>query len=162
MEDDISNKDNVENNTSDKDEDVDVEEVEEEKQEEDYQSKYLYLLAEVDNYKKNKERELSEYVKYSNEKLITDLLKVLDDFDSILKQGKDEKVESLFKSLFSVLSNYGLEVMDVKGAEFSPDVAEAVATEETDKDKDKIIEEVQKGYKLNGKIIRYPKVKIGV
>ncbi|EGD71857.1 MAG: GrpE protein [Candidatus Parvarchaeum acidiphilum ARMAN-4_'5-way FS'] len=134
----------------------------EEQNDEDYKNKYLYLLAEVDNYKKSKEKELVEYIKYSNEKLISDMLKVLDDFDSVLKQDKDEKIIALRKAFVSVLSYYGLEEMEVVGKEFSSDIAEAVATEENEKEKGKIIEEVQKGYKLNGKIIRYPKVKISI
>ena len=134
----------------------------EEQNEEDYKSKYMYLLAEVDNYKKSKEKELVEYVRYSNERLIIDLLKVLDDFESVLKQDKDEKVQALYKALISVLSHYGLEQMEVLGRDFSSDIAEAVATEESKEEKGKIIEEVQKGYKLNGKIIRYPKVKISI
>ena len=89
-----------------------------------------------------------------------DMLKVLDDFDSVLKQGRDEKVEALYKVMLSVLSHYGLEAMNVIGKDFSPDIAEAVATEESQENKGKITEEVQKGYKLNGKVIRYPKVKI--
>ena len=137
-------------------------EKQEEQNEEDYKSKYMYLLAEVDNYKKSKEKELVEYVRYSNERLIIDLLKVLDDFESVLKQDKDEKVQALYKALISVLSHYGLEQMEVLGRDFSSDIAEAVATEESKEEKGKIIEEVQKGYKLNGKIIRYPKVKISV
>ena len=141
--------------------DVD-DEKQEEKDEEDYKSKYMYLLAEVDNYKKSKEKELVEYVRYSNERLIIDLLKVLDDFESVLKQDKDEKVQALYKALISVLSHYGLEQMEVLGKDFSSDIAEAVATEENKEEKGKIIEEVQKGYKLNGKVIRYPKVKISV
>ena len=141
--------------------DINVENQEEQK-EEDYKSKYLYLLAEVDNYKKSKEKEIVEYIKYSNERLILDMLKVLDDFDSILKQDQDEKVKALYKALLSVLSHYGLEEMEVVGKDFSSDIAEAVATEEGGEGKGKIIEEVQKGYKLNGKIIRYPKVKINV
>ncbi|MCL4372945.1 nucleotide exchange factor GrpE [Candidatus Parvarchaeota archaeon] len=134
----------------------------EEQNEEDYKSKYMYLLAEVDNYKKSKEKELVEYMKYSNERLVIDLLKVLDDFESVLKQDKDEKVQALYKALVSVLSYYGLEMMEVLGKDFSSDIAEVVATEESKEEKGKIIEEVQKGYKLNGKIIRYPKVKISV
>jgi molecular chaperone GrpE len=129
---------------------------------EDYKTRYLYLLAEIDNYKKSKEKEITEYIKYSNEKLISDLLKLMDDFDSVLKQESDEKVVSLYKSLLSILFKYGLEKMDVVGKEFSSDIAEAITTEENDENKGKIMEEVQKGYKLNGKIIRYPKVKIGI
>ena len=150
----------MEEDTKDR-QDVNVEE-QEEKNEEDYKSKYMYLLAEVDNYKKSKDKELIEYVRYSNERLITDLLKVLDDFESVLKQDNDEKVQALYKALLSVLSHYGLEQMEVIGKDFSSDIAEAVATEENKEEKGKIIEEVQKGYRLNGKIIRYPKVKISV
>jgi molecular chaperone GrpE len=137
-------------------------EKQEEQNEEDYKSKYLYLLAEVDNYKKSKEKELVEYIKYSNERLILDLLKVLDDFESVLKHDKDENIMALYKAFISVLSHYGLEEMEVVGKDFSSDIAEAVSTEESNEEKGKIIEEVQKGYKLNGKIIRYPKVKISV
>ena len=100
----------------------------EEQNDEDYKNKYLYLLAEVDNYKKSKEKELVEYIKYSNEKLISDMLKVLDDFDSVLKQDKDEKIIALRKAFVSVLSYYGLEEMEVVGKEFSSDIAEAVAS----------------------------------
>ena len=150
----------MEEDTKDR-QDVNVEE-QEEKNEEDYKSKYMYLLAEVDNYKKSKDKELIEYVRYSNERLITDLLKVLDDFESVLKQDNDEKVQALYKALLSVLSHYGLEQMEVIGKDFSSDIAEAVATEENKEEKGKIIEEVQKGYKLNGKVIRYPKVKISI
>ena len=151
------------NNVNDKEEikqETENPDKQEDETEEDYKTKYLYLLAEVDNYKKNKEKELVEYIKYSNEKLIMDMLKVLDDFDSVLKQGRDEKVEALYKVMLSVLSHYGLEAMNVIGKDFSPDIAEAVATEESQENKGKITEEVQKGYKLNGKVIRYPKVKI--
>ena len=151
------------NNVNDKEEikqETENPEKQKDETEEDYKTKYLYLLAEVDNYKKNKEKELVEYIKYSNEKLIMDMLKVLDDFDSVLKQGRDEQVEALYKVMLSVLSHYGLEAMNVIGKDFSPDIAEAVATEESQENKGKITEEVQKGYKLNGKVIRYPKVKI--
>ena len=155
----------MENDKTDKIQDGDIaEEILENNEEnkDDYKSRYLYLLADVDNYKKNKEKETVEYVKYSNEKLIIDILKVLDDFDSVMKQDNDEKVSSLYRSLFSILSKYGLEEMDVMNMEFSSDIAEVVSTEENQENKGKITEEVQKGYKLNGKIIRYPKVKIGV
>ena len=130
--------------------------------EEDYKTKYLYLLAEVDNYKKNKEKELVEYIKYSNEKLIHDLLKVLDDFESVMKTNKDKEIEALMKSLYGVLKAYGLTRMDVIGHDYSPDIAEVVVTEDIKDKAGKIIEEIQPGYQLNGRIIRYPKVKIAV
>ncbi len=138
------------------------EEREEKELEEDYKSKYLYLLAEVDNYRKSQEKELTEHYKNANERLINDMLKVLDDFESVLKNGGDENVAALSKSLQSVLNLYGLEKMEVIGKDYSPEIAEAVLTEKATTQNGKIIEEVQTGYTLNGKIIRYPKVKISV
>ncbi len=134
----------------------------EERPEEDYKSKYLYLLAEVENYRKTQERELAEQYKNANERLIVDMLKVLDDFESVLKNDNDEKVLTLSKSLKLVLSLYGLEKMEVIGKEYSPQLAEAILTEKVDDKSGKIVEELQAGYILNGKIIRYPKVKISI
>lgn len=131
-------------------------------EEEDYKSKYLYLLAETDNYRKAKDKELTEHVRFASEKLIIDMLKILDDFESVMKSDKDAKIASLFKSIKSILNSYGLQKMDVVGKEYSPDIAEAVLTEKVSEGPGKILEEVQTGYILNGKIIRYPKVKIAV
>ena len=131
-------------------------------QQEDYKSKYLYLLAEVENYKKAKDKEIREYINFSNVHLIMDILKVLDDFDSVIKAGQDEKVNSLYKSLMTVLSAYGLEKLNVVGLDYAPEIAESIVTEKSDKPSGKILEEIQPGYKLNGKIIRYPKVKVSL
>ncbi len=130
--------------------------------EEDYKSKYLYLLAEIDNYRKSQEKELEQHYKSANERLIIDMLKVLDDFESVLKSSNDEKVMTLAKSLKLVLSLYGLEKMEVVGKDYSPELAEAILTEKVDDKSGKIVEELQTGYILNGKIIRYPKVKISI
>ncbi len=134
----------------------------EDKEQEDYKSKYLYLLAEMDNYRKTKDKESAQSSRYASEKLITDLLKVLDDFESVMKMDKDEKIAVLFKSLYSVLSSYGLQKMEVLGKDYTPELAEAVATEKVQEGAGKIIEEIQAGYTLNGKVIRYPKVKISI
>ena len=128
----------------------------------DYKNKYLYLLAEFDNYRKNREKEESQFIKLSNEKIMNDLLKVLDDFESVMKSDDNAIIKSLFNSLYFCLSNNGLSRMNVLGLDYSSDIAEVVITEQSDKQKGKIIEEVQAGYKLFDKIIRYPKVKIGV
>jgi Molecular chaperone GrpE (heat shock protein) len=91
-----------------------------------------------------------------------DMLKILDDFESVLKNEKNGAIEALFRSLTSLLSSYGLERMNVVGENYSPDLAEVVYTEKSELAQGKITEEVQAGYRLNGKIIRYPKVKIAV
>ncbi|MBE5730007.1 nucleotide exchange factor GrpE [Candidatus Parvarchaeota archaeon] len=140
-----------------------IESKEENNSPEDYKSKYLYLLAEMDNYRKIRDKERDQYSKFSNEVLMTALLKVLDDFDSVLKAGEDEKVKLMQNSLMSTLSSFGLKRLQVVGTKFSPDIAESVSTEEVEEDKKGLIlEEIQAGYELNGKVIRYPKVKVGI
>jgi len=139
-----------------------VDEQSNDQQGEDYKTKYLYLLAEMDNYRKLKEKEKEQYLNYSNEQLIKSLLKVLDDFESIMKVDKDEKIKLLYEDLMSVLSSNGLSKLEVVGKQFSPDIAEAVETVQDETKKGLILEEIQSGYKLNGKIIRYPKVKVAV
>jgi molecular chaperone GrpE len=132
------------------------------KAEEDYKSKYLYLLAEVENYKRTKEKEIGNYVTVSNIAMMTDILKVLDDFESVLKAKDDETVRRLFDSLLSVLKMHGLSRVGVVGQKYSEDIAEAVATEKGQVEPGIILEEVQPGYKLNDRIIRYPKVKVSI
>ncbi|MCL4400606.1 nucleotide exchange factor GrpE [Candidatus Parvarchaeota archaeon] len=129
---------------------------------EDYKAKYLYLLAEIDNYRKARDKESTDYAKFASEKIMLSMLKILDDFESVMKVDNDAKIEVLFKSLNAVLSSNGLQKMDVIGKDYSPDIAEAVITEPTKEGAGKILEEIQSGYTLNGKIIRYPKVKISV
>jgi molecular chaperone GrpE len=140
-----------------------IESKEENNSPEDYKSKYLYLLAEMDNYRKIRDKERDQYSKFSNEVLMTALLKVLDDFDSVLKAGEEEKVKLMQNSLMSTLSSFGLKRLQVVGTKFSPNIAESVSTEEVEEDKKGLIlEEIQAGYELNGKVIRYPKVKVGI
>ena len=139
-----------------------VDEQSNDQQGEDYKTKYLYLLAEMDNYRKLKEKEKEQYLNYSNEQLIKSLLKVLDDFESIMKVDKDEKIKLLYEDLMSVLSSNGLSKLEVVCKQFSPDISEVVETVQDETKKGLILEEIQSGYKLNGKIIRYPKVKVAV
>lgn len=128
----------------------------------EYREKYLYLLAEFDNYRKTLDKQLIESERLIREKIISDMIKVLDDFDNVMKNNKDKDIEALMKSIYSVLKSYGLTKMDIVGKDYSPDIAEAIATESIKEEAGKIIEEIQTGYKLNDRIIRYPKVKIAI
>jgi molecular chaperone GrpE len=128
----------------------------------EYREKYLYLLAEFDNYRKTLDKQLIESERLIREKIIFDMIKVLDDFDNVMKNNKDKDIEALMKSIYSVLKSYGLTKMDIVGKDYSPDIAEAIATESIKEEAGKIIEEIQTGYKLNDRIIRYPKVKIAI
>ena len=137
------------------------------KQIEELRDTNLRLHAEFDNYRKRTIREKVELSKTASEEVISDLLPVLDDMERAL-QTMDNQTDNAFvdgirliyNKLVKILSQKGLEEIQSVNQLFDTDYHEAVshipATE--DKPKDKIIDVVQKGYKLHGKVIRYAKV----
>ena len=146
-----------------------AEEKKEEKEaepEEDGDAKYLRLMADFQNYKKRVEKEKKDLYSYANEKLVTELLAVLDNFERALAHedsgdGFKEGMEMIFKQLGNVLEKSGLAEIPALGEEFDPNVHNAVMTEETDEyESGKVSGVMQKGYTLNGKVIRPSMVKV--
>ncbi|MDB4180451.1 nucleotide exchange factor GrpE [Flavobacteriaceae bacterium] len=143
----------------------DVDDVQKEKE------KFLRLFAEFENYKKRTTKERIELFSTASQELMTSLLPVLDDFDranqEIIKNSDDEiyKGVSLIQNkLFDTLKSKGLKIVEVnKGDLFDADDHEAVTQIPAPSDdlKGKIIDVIEKGYKLGEKVIRYPKVIIG-
>jgi|TARA_B100001063_G_scaffold194253_1_gene185748 molecular chaperone GrpE len=143
----------------------DVDDVQKEKE------KFLRLFAEFENYKKRTSRERIELFSTASQELMTSLLPVLDDFDranqEIIKNSDDEiyKGVSLIQNkLFDTLKSKGLKIVEVKkGDLFDADDHEAVTQIPAPSEdlKGKIIDVIEKGYKLGEKVIRYPKVVIG-
>ena len=133
--------------------------------------KFLRLFAEFENYKKRTTKERIELFSTASQELMTSLLPVLDDFDranqEIIKNSDDEiyKGVSLIQNkLFDTLKSKGLKIVEVnKGDSFDADDHEAVTQIPAPSDdlKGKIIDVIEKGYKLGEKVIRYPKVIIG-
>jgi len=133
--------------------------------------KFLRLFAEFENYKKRTTRERIELFSTASQELMTSLLPVLDDFDranqEIIKNSDDEiyKGVSLIQNkLFDTLKSKGLKIVEVKkGDSFDADDHEAVTQIPAPSEdlKGKIIDVIEKGYKLGDKVIRYPKVVIG-
>ena len=133
--------------------------------------KYLRLFAEFENYKKRTARERIELFSTASEEVMTSLLPILDDFDRASAEIKKNKDDEIFKGIILIqnkftdaLKSKGLSLIEVKeGDEFSADDHEAVTQIEAPsaKLKGKIIDVIEKGYKLGDKIIRYPKVVIG-
>jgi len=131
--------------------------------------KYLRAVADLDNYKKRAARERADYIKYANENILKDLLSILDnmerarehagnsrDFDSFL-EGLD-LIQGQFRDL---LARYGVETVETKDREFDPNVHEAVMSVEGNAENDnKIVEEYEKGYILNGRLLRPAKVSV--
>ena len=122
--------------------------------------------AELINYKKDESKRFEALRSFANEMIIRDLIAILDSFDlavmSLEKEGKAEKGIYLIKTqLEDALKNYGLERLVVStGQQFDPGLHEAVAAVESEKAPGTIIEEVEKGYTLGGKLIRPARVKV--
>ena len=133
--------------------------------------KLIRNAAETENYKKRLLRDKEEAVKYANTSLVKDLIGPLDDFSRALDAAdKSDNFEALREGvkmiedrLYSVLkTNWGLEVIDQENVPFNPDEHEACLLEEVDGLKeDTVTMMLQKGYKLNGRVIRPAKVKVG-
>ncbi len=133
--------------------------------------KFLRLFAEFENYKRRTSKERIELFKTANQEVITAMLPVLDDFDRALNEINKAKDKNLLKGVELIhnkfketLRNKGLEAMDVKqGDSFDPDIHEAITQvpAPSDKLKGKIVDVVERGYKLGEKIVRFPKVVTG-
>lgn len=133
--------------------------------------KFLRLFAEFENYKRRTARERIELFKTANQDVLLALLPVLDDFDRALAEIKKtddniliQGVELIQEKLKNTLVSKGLEQVDVKaGDAFDADFAEAITQipAPSPKMKGKIVDVIEKGYKLGDKIIRFPKVVIG-
>jgi len=127
---------------------------------------FLRLQAEFDNYRKRTAREKVELVSTASEKLTKGLLPVLDTFGMAIQASSEERerkgLELLLKQLTGVLSAHGLKEMEVLGETFSDEIAEAIALLPSEGNAGKIIEVSAKGYRLGDKIIRYPKVIVGM
>lgn len=133
---------------------------------------YLFLMAEFDNFRKRTLKEKSELIKNGGESAMRGLLPVIDDFErsiQAINESSDassikEGVELIYNKFVKYLEQNGVTVVNSdKGAEFDTEIHEAVTTFPTDDEslKGKIIDTVQKGYKLHDKVIRHAKVVVG-
>ncbi len=130
-----------------------------EKERGEYLAGWQRAKADLINYKKEQEQKNSQFFKFANENLIIEILLVLDSFEEAMKHSKDEGIKQLYNQLKSILKNQGLEEIESIGKKFNPEFHESVG--EIKKGKSGfVVEEIQKGYKLNGKVIRPSKVKI--
>ena len=131
--------------------------------------KYIRKVAEFENYKKRNLKERMELIQTAGKEVLIDMLEVLDDCERAEKQLStlDEKAKEgvmlVFNKLKSLLTAKGLKPMETINKEFNPDIHEAITEipAPTDEQKGKVIDEIQKGYYLNDKIIRYAKVVVG-
>lgn len=136
-----------------------------------FKEKFYYLAAEMDNMKKRFEREKDNLIKYGNEKVLGNLLDVVDNLDrtvDAISGDEDEKVKNIYsgiemvrKQFLDVLKSSGLEKIEALGEIFDPNLHEAMAQQPAEGKKDQeVIQVFQHGYVLNGRLLRPAKVVI--
>lgn len=133
--------------------------------------KYLRLSAEFDNYRKRTLKERMELTKSAGEQILQKILPVMDNFERALasmEQTTDvpalrEGVELIYANFKDFLAQNGVKEMECLHTEFDPEVQEAVTKipAPAEELKGKVVDCIQKGYTLNDKVIRYPKVVVG-
>lgn len=132
---------------------------------------YLYLMADFDNYRTRVVKEKAEIIKNASERVLKDLLPIVDDFERGLEATKDdtngqqvrEGMELIYNKLVKFLGNNGVKVIESTGADFNADLHEAIATIPSPSPdlKGKVIDTTTKGYTLNDKVMRHAKVVVG-
>ena len=130
--------------------------------------RYLRLAAEYDNYRKRTLKEKSDLIKTAGEKVLVDLLPVIDDFDLALEhidkasdvEALKEGVKLIYNHFQKFLTQQGVQEIEALGKPLDTDLHEAIQQmpAQSDEEKGKIVKVVQKGYKLNDKVIRHAKV----
>lgn len=133
--------------------------------------KYLRLYSEFDNFRKRSIKEKADLIKSGGEDVFKAVLPVIDDFERAMKAAENatdvaavsEGVHLIYNKFKTTLKQKGLEEMEAAGKVFDADIMEAITSipSPTEDLKGKVIDEVEKGYSLNGKVIRFAKVVIG-
>ena len=123
------------------------------------------LQAEFENYKKRVDKEKTEFVKYASAGVIANMLPALDSFEIALKNTSDkdkfiEGMKMVYAQIYSMLEAEGLRPIKATDEKFDPYKHEVLMKEESDKPEGTVLEEFQKGYMLNDKVLRFSKVKI--
>jgi len=123
------------------------------------------LQADFENYRKRVEQEIQRSIGYGKDQLITQLLPILDEFELAVKNkcsGEEmhKGISLIYSNLYNLLKTQGLEPIPSKGQKFDAYKHEVLLTEKSDQDEETILEELQKGYTLNQRVIRHSKVKV--
>lgn len=129
--------------------------------EEQESERYIRLMAEFQNFKRRAAKEKSDIHAFANERIVGDLLPVLDNFERALDTETEDTeayakgMQLIFEQLKTALEKAGLKEIEALGQDFDPNVHNAVMTDNTDEyENDKISKVLQKGYKLNDKVVR--------
>lgn len=134
--------------------------------------RYLRKQADFENFRKRLLREKEESVKYANTTLLGDLITIIDDFERAIKSSRESKdfdsfhsgIEMIEKQFVGMLERkYGLSRMESEGKEFDPQLHEAVGmVESPDHDVQTVVEDYQRGYMLQDRVLRHAKVRVAI
>ena len=135
---------------------------------EDYLRRLQYLQADLENYRKRVEKELSDNRQFGNQRLLSDLIVVNDELELALREAEESKenptivegIEMVQKRLQSILSKEGVAKIQSLGSKFNPDLHDAALRVVSDKEEGTIVEEIRQGYTLRGKVLRPSIVKV--
>jgi molecular chaperone GrpE len=140
-----------------------TEQVEEQPERQD-DDRLLRLAADFENYKKRAARERAEYVALANERLIGELIPILDDLERALSAAEEhqeaqleEGVRLVYRSLAGLLERHGVQSIETEG-KFDPHVHEALPSQPSEAEEGSVIDVVQKGYKLGDRVVRPARV----
>lgn len=131
--------------------------------------KYVRAAAELDNYKKRAVREKADAIRYGNENLLRDILPLVDNMDRAMEQACNsddfnafrEGLKMLQQQLLSCLQKHGVEQIEAVGKDFDPHVHEAMLqVESKEHEESKVVGEFERGYLLNGRLLRPSKVSV--
>jgi len=137
------------------------------KEKDDIFAKLQRVAADYDNYQKRSARQIAESVAYEKDKIVKSLLPVLDNFDHIIANASSgvndqallKGVQIIYDQMLDILKGHGIEQIESAGEPFNPAHHEAIThRSENNKEEGLVLEELQKGYKLNGRLIRASRV----
>ena len=126
------------------------------------EDKNLRMMAEFDNYRRRTNKEKLELMATAGERIFTDMLPLVDDFERALAVIDDEGVRLIYNKFLAFLDKNDVHPIETEGVDFNTDEHEAVTTFAAgEEQKGKVIDCTQKGYKLGDKVIRFAKVVVG-
>jgi len=135
-------------------------------------NQYLRKQADFENFRKRMQREKQDSIKYANSNLLQDLVTIIDDFERAIRSSEESRDFESFHSGIKMIEHqfvnmlerkYGLTRMESEGKEFDPQQHEAINMEETpDVEVQTVVEDYQKGYMLNDRVLRHAKVKVAI
>ena len=147
-------------------ENVEAEAAETKEEDEELAAKYMRLMADFQNFKRRTEKEKGDIYAFANEKIIGELLNVIDNFERAMASGNEEDnfykgMEMILKQLLGVIEKAGASEIKALGEDFDPNFHNAIMMEDsTEYESGKVTGVLQKGYVLNNKVIRPAMVKV--